>query len=315
MVTKADCVNARYREEFHHVTRKNADGTPMRVRVSGACKTWKTRPGDFQLPVKHGLYDSGYITQDNAHEWVKGDGRHSNPLAKKTVRRRGVTANAYINRPSQITRKSPTKRLKRRRAEAVKHPVKGRFPNPKQRTGQYDVRAFLEDLKAGPYAWPGGYPRYFVMDDGEAISFKTAKTEKRRIASSIRNKQNDGWRVVGSDINWEDDDLHDAHTGERIESAYGENPIRRKGVSASTYVRRPSQATKRAPTKRLQERRKRALKAPAGYFPNPRGIAVYFTQAGMAIGKPVAVFTERAKAEAYGRALARSTGRTVGIKG
>jgi hypothetical protein len=30
-------------------------------------KTWKTRPTEFSLPVKHGLWDYGYITDsDNA---------------------------------------------------------------------------------------------------------------------------------------------------------------------------------------------------------------------------------------------------------
>ena len=69
MITKRQAVNAHYRDEFHHLTEKNADGTPARCRVNGACKTWKTRPTEFQLPVKHGLRDCFYITQDNADEW------------------------------------------------------------------------------------------------------------------------------------------------------------------------------------------------------------------------------------------------------
>ncbi len=44
----------------------------------------------------------------------------------------------------------------------------------------------------------------------------------------------------------------------------------RKGLSASAYVNRPSQHTEhKAPTKRLKARRKKALSAPQGYFPNP----------------------------------------------
>ena len=38
----------------------------VNVRASGSCQTWKTRPDDFKLPVKFGLYASTYITQDNA---------------------------------------------------------------------------------------------------------------------------------------------------------------------------------------------------------------------------------------------------------
>jgi hypothetical protein len=37
------------------------------VRRTGRTQTWKTRPNEFRVPVKHGLRDSGYITQDNAH--------------------------------------------------------------------------------------------------------------------------------------------------------------------------------------------------------------------------------------------------------
>ena len=46
---------------------KNADGTCVRWRVNGKVKTWKTRPGEFKIPVKHGLYDYGYITEKNLH--------------------------------------------------------------------------------------------------------------------------------------------------------------------------------------------------------------------------------------------------------
>ena len=73
MISKQEAVAASYRQEFHHGTRRNADNTPMRVRVNGACKTWKTRPLEFRLPVKHGMYDSGYITHENAAEWFLTD--------------------------------------------------------------------------------------------------------------------------------------------------------------------------------------------------------------------------------------------------
>ena len=55
---------------LEHVTGKNADGTPLRCRVNGKLKTWKTR-NDFQLPVKHGLKTCFYITPDNIDEWNK----------------------------------------------------------------------------------------------------------------------------------------------------------------------------------------------------------------------------------------------------
>lgn len=59
MITKLQAMT--HRGEFWHMTLKGADGKPIRCRVSGACKTWKTRPNDFKLPVKHGLKHSFYI--------------------------------------------------------------------------------------------------------------------------------------------------------------------------------------------------------------------------------------------------------------
>lgn len=69
MITMKQAVAAHYRQEFHHVKVKNADGTPARCRVNGKCKTWKTRPNEFQLPVKYGLRDCFYITPINSKDW------------------------------------------------------------------------------------------------------------------------------------------------------------------------------------------------------------------------------------------------------
>jgi hypothetical protein len=71
MITKQDAMT---HMEFWHITRTNADGTPMRVRKNGSCKTWKTRPDEFKLPVKYGIKDCFYIAHtrgdiDNTAEW------------------------------------------------------------------------------------------------------------------------------------------------------------------------------------------------------------------------------------------------------
>ena len=72
MITKKIAEALNYRDILHHVRYNNADGTPMRCRVNGQLKVWKTRPNDFRLPVKYGLYVYFYITPENAHEWVCG---------------------------------------------------------------------------------------------------------------------------------------------------------------------------------------------------------------------------------------------------
>lgn len=90
MVTKQDCINATHRQNFIQTRIPTKQGTyfdngrliqrydlqttteckPINWRVNGKCKTWKTRPDDFSLPIKHGLRDYGYITQDNCHLFI-----------------------------------------------------------------------------------------------------------------------------------------------------------------------------------------------------------------------------------------------------
>ena len=77
-------------------------------------------------------------------------------------------------------------------------------------------------LRAGPYAWPGGYPMFFVTSDGAALSFDSVRAEYAQVSRAIREGSRDGWRVVACDINYEDLDLTCEHSGLPIESAYGE---------------------------------------------------------------------------------------------
>lgn len=77
-------------------------------------------------------------------------------------------------------------------------------------------------LRNGPYTWLGGYPLYFITHDGEALSFKAVRDEYRLVLRSVREKSNDGWRVIAVDVNYEDQDLYCAHTNEHIQAAYGE---------------------------------------------------------------------------------------------
>lgn len=80
---------------------------------------------------------------------------------------------------------------------------------------------FRAAMRNGPYAWPGGYPLYFITNDGAALSFEAAKNNARLIIESIAHNMRDGWRVVAMDVNWEDDNLLCDHTSKPIESAYG----------------------------------------------------------------------------------------------
>ena len=82
------------------------------------------------------------------------------------------------------------------------------------------ISDFRRAMRNGPYAWPGGYPCYFIMSDGEALSFKAARKERRQLLEALRDGDDSGWRPIAVEINWEDAALYCTHTNERIPSAY-----------------------------------------------------------------------------------------------
>lgn len=45
---------------------RNKNGGAMKFRVNGKPQIWKTRTDEVSVPVKHGLYHYGYVTQENA---------------------------------------------------------------------------------------------------------------------------------------------------------------------------------------------------------------------------------------------------------
>ena len=78
-------------------------------------------------------------------------------------------------------------------------------------------------LRAGPYAWPGGYPTFFIAADGEPLCHACVKGNYRLVLEEMRHPtRHDQWRPIAVDINYEDEHLYCAHCEEKIESAYGE---------------------------------------------------------------------------------------------
>lgn len=75
-VTKEQVVNANRRDEFHlgectrtFGPRGGKTDDVYKVRVNGVAKTWQKQPELFVLPVVHGMYRYGRITNENAHAW------------------------------------------------------------------------------------------------------------------------------------------------------------------------------------------------------------------------------------------------------
>jgi hypothetical protein len=61
------------------------------------------------------------------------------------------------------------------------------------------------------WAWPGGYPMYYVTADGMTVCPDCANRE-------VDQSQ----RPIAGDANWEDPELYCDDCGKRIESAYAE---------------------------------------------------------------------------------------------
>lgn len=81
----------------------------------------------------------------------------------------------------------------------------------------------LHDMLRKPYAWPGGYPTFLLMEDGGTLCHKCTKAHHAEIYRAARDPDTDHqWQPEGREINWEDAMLTCSHCGERIESAYAD---------------------------------------------------------------------------------------------
>ena len=63
-------MTARQAKEFFHKTAKDSKGQPIKFKRNGMTREWKTRPGEFQIPVKRGLKEFGYITHENIDKFT-----------------------------------------------------------------------------------------------------------------------------------------------------------------------------------------------------------------------------------------------------
>ena len=67
MITLEEAKHLSHGTILYHVKNRNSDGTAQRWRVNGKPKTWKTRPDEVRVPIKHGLYAYDYLDQDTLH--------------------------------------------------------------------------------------------------------------------------------------------------------------------------------------------------------------------------------------------------------
>lgn len=66
-LTLKQAKSLRVGQTLYHLKNKNADGTAQRWKVNGKPKTWKTRPEQVSVPIKHGLYSYDTLTHRDLH--------------------------------------------------------------------------------------------------------------------------------------------------------------------------------------------------------------------------------------------------------
>ena len=68
------------------------------------------------------------------------------------------------------------------------------------------------------YVWPGGYPLFYITEDGGILCPKCCN-ENKELLNDESDRQ---WFVIAYDVNWGDGKLYCDHCYEKIESAYDE---------------------------------------------------------------------------------------------
>ena len=72
-----------------------------------------------------------------------------------------------------------------------------------------------------PYAWPGGYPIYTVLADGELLCCECARAEFRQIVRATYTNDRGGWAAAGADVLWESESPElCAHCNKELQPAY-----------------------------------------------------------------------------------------------
>ena len=74
-----------------------------------------------------------------------------------------------------------------------------------------------------PFAWPGGYPVYTIMSDGEMLCADCARKHFRLIAEATKDRHDhhSGWKAYGADVYWEGEPMFCAQCNKELPSAYG----------------------------------------------------------------------------------------------
>ena len=75
-----------------------------------------------------------------------------------------------------------------------------------------NTKQIKDFIRSGGYAWPGGYPTYLLMSDGETLCVACARENFRLILRDTKyGTRRDCWHAAGIEANWESDSLRCVH--------------------------------------------------------------------------------------------------------
>ncbi len=85
------------------------------------------------------------------------------------------------------------------------------------------MKEYLKEMKEKGaydyYAWPGGYPLFYITIDYGILCPKCCNENK----DLLSDEYDPQWYVIAYEVNWEDENMYCDHCNEKIESAYGDD--------------------------------------------------------------------------------------------
>jgi len=92
---------------------------------------------------------------------------------------------------------------------------------------RFTVRRLLQVLREGRYTSVGSYPLFYLAADGDVLAYDSVKANLWQVARATRDYAKGSkapdirqWAIVAVDVNWEDETMTCAHSGEVIGCAY-----------------------------------------------------------------------------------------------
>jgi len=78
------------------------------------------------------------------------------------------------------------------------------------------------------YAWPGGYPIFYIAEDSGVICPKCVQENLELCIGDPGDLFADQWKIIAHEANWENPDLQCDNCNKFIEPAYGEDSTSEK---------------------------------------------------------------------------------------